>query len=272
MNEDAEKYLYKYFPFDIKRIKPIILKNKLYFSSPSKFNDPFDCKTLLSLKNSSYDDWFDFLKPLYKSKCTNHSDDEMIQYFNGLFKSGTLESKEVEKVLEEFINEDKEKIENLGILCLSEVRLDILMWSHYTDGHKGLCLEFGQEGIDKFRTEKNMDFEKIIYRGKYPTLIDYNKARNNKAQGKKNEFAKLCICSKSKHWKYEQEWRLISKSCNKYIEYPEEMLTGIIFGYYMSDNDKMQIKEMIKKKEHKPKLYQAKIDDDRYDINIEEIT
>ena len=29
-----------------------------------------------------------------------------------------------------------------GVLCLSECHDDILMWSHYGDSHRGICLEF----------------------------------------------------------------------------------------------------------------------------------
>ena len=53
MTEKNVKYLYKYSRFEQKRIKEIILENKLYFPYPSTFNDPFDCKSLLSLKNST---------------------------------------------------------------------------------------------------------------------------------------------------------------------------------------------------------------------------
>ena len=56
---------------------------------------------------------------------------------NDLFK------KEV-KIAAEKSFEERNKI-NLyerGVCCFSEKKDDILMWSHYADGHKGFCLEF----------------------------------------------------------------------------------------------------------------------------------
>ncbi|MFH0926009.1 MAG: DUF2971 domain-containing protein [bacterium] len=37
---------------------------------------------------------------------------------------------------------------NLGVLSLSELNNDILMWAHYTENHSGFCIEFN-------RSEKN---------------------------------------------------------------------------------------------------------------------
>ena len=82
MNEDNVRYFYKYCPFTKKnRIEHVILENKLYFPSPNTFNDPFDCKTLLSLKNSSNDDWLNFLRPISKRMFPAYSDDRMKQFF-----------------------------------------------------------------------------------------------------------------------------------------------------------------------------------------------
>ncbi len=33
-------------------------------------------------------------------------------------------------------------VDGAGILSLSKVRDDILMWTHYADRHRGLCFEF----------------------------------------------------------------------------------------------------------------------------------
>ena len=36
--------------------------------------------------------------------------------------------------------------QSFGVLCLSECPDDILLWSHYADSHRGLCLEFDVAG------------------------------------------------------------------------------------------------------------------------------
>ena len=54
MNQQKElpKYLYKYFP-KTERAECIFKHNELYFRNPNTFNDPFDCKALLTLER----DW-----------------------------------------------------------------------------------------------------------------------------------------------------------------------------------------------------------------------
>ena len=75
--------------------------------------------------------------------------------------------------------------DKLGILCLSERRDDILMWSHYASSHCGVCLEFDT---------KRMPFEKagaVNYCEKYPVLNAFKMDRDVVAQG--------ILCTKSKH-------------------------------------------------------------------------
>ena len=55
-NITPPKFLYRYFSFSIDKdtyTKSIFKHNELYFRNPNKFNDPFDCKPLLTLER----DW-----------------------------------------------------------------------------------------------------------------------------------------------------------------------------------------------------------------------
>jgi hypothetical protein len=46
------------------------------------------------------------------------------------------------------LEEAKKAIKELGVVCLSEINNDILMWSHYADGHTGFCIEFERSEIN----------------------------------------------------------------------------------------------------------------------------
>ena len=50
------------------------------------------------------------------------------------------------------------------IYCLTPIPNNILMWSHYADNHKGICLEF-DTSIRLFGTAREVD-----YRETYPLL------------------------------------------------------------------------------------------------------
>jgi hypothetical protein len=101
-----------------------ILKGRIYFSSPSKFNDPFELSAKVNISTS----------PL-------------------LYGLTAREKEEVQRIFRlrapEAVSEEwREKI---GILCLSEDPKNILMWSHYANNHSGICIGFNTE-ITPFNT------------------------------------------------------------------------------------------------------------------------
>jgi hypothetical protein len=91
----------------------------------------------------------------------------------------------------------------LGILSLSRADSDILMWAHYSDGHQGMVIEFN-EGHPWFtRAEPhpaNPNYHKpldVVYSvGRYETNLE------------SLDVATL-FKTKSEHWIYEQEVRVI---------------------------------------------------------------
>jgi hypothetical protein len=110
------KLLYKYraankFFFDI------LINNQLYFSTTSDFNDPFDGQLkpnefALELKNLGCKEDL--------SQFSRHS-----QY------------------VEDSINRS-------AVLSLSTTSDNILMWSHYANSHKGVCLGFNNNLTNSF--------------------------------------------------------------------------------------------------------------------------
>ena len=77
--------------------------------------------------------------------------------------------------------------ETKGLLCFSKTWKNPVLWGHYADRHRGLCL-----GFDVPKT-----FEKINYvrlRLPIPDVID-------------EAFIKRLLWTKSLYWQYEQEYR-----------------------------------------------------------------
>ena len=81
---------------------------------------------------------------------------------------------------------------NYGLLCFSRHWTNPVMWSHYSDRHRGLCLGFNIPDTHLLRVtyvSKRLTTAKII-------------VKNNSMQ----EMQKL-LCTKFKHWQYEDEAR-----------------------------------------------------------------
>lgn len=211
--------------------------NNFFFASPSDFNDPFDCKNLFTFQGASDSDWRKFLTTFLIHKKPQLTEQERKRDVDEVIKSGEHRSRE--KLAEQRGKWD-EVLENhsrrLGIVCLSESPNNILMWSHYADSHRGFCLEFDADIL-----KKAFYCSRVRYRKQYPTFSEF-------VNSSLDEIAHTFVLTKSNHWEYEKEVRLVINAqaeaggeLRRVVEYPVEALTGIIFGCNMSDEGKEQI-------------------------------
>jgi hypothetical protein len=117
------------------------------------------------------------------------------------------------------------------ISCFSEKWDSLLMWSHYADCHKGICIQY--DFALQHRKKGNCifpDIHPVIYTDRVFSVTDGNSLQ----------------CSafvKAKEWKYEKEWRIIAdnmqkKSFNMKIPTP---VNSIILGCKISNDDKESI-------------------------------
>ena len=215
--------LFKYESFSIQSL--LNLKNQtIYFSSPSGFNDPYDCALKAELNDPTTEE-LQALKKLYLSKKWP------AHVIEGLKAKPLEKLKPIlvraardahEKVIETFI-------EHRGVSCFSEVNDELLMWAHYADKYQGFCLEFSTD------TELFEKAKKVKYVDKMPSLNMFSIYEN----GQRQQILEL-FCTKSKAWKYEKEWRVIHHDADTKFTYPYDALTGVYFGPNMRD-DVMEI-------------------------------
>jgi Protein of unknown function (DUF2971) len=83
---------------------------------------------------------------------------------------------------------------NRGLLCFSKRWRNPVLWSHYSDGHRGLCLGF--DIPDHLLMKVNYTWERSTS----------EKLFSNDSSIKKNEMARL-LSTKFSHWRYENEVR-----------------------------------------------------------------
>lgn len=132
------------------------------------------------------------------------------------------------------IESAKDAIKEYGVICLSEINNDILMWSHYADRHTGFCIEF--ERSDKNDLGKWDKCLPVNYAEEVPSF-SYQQITDSAA------FAKI-VSTKAQNWKYEKEWRLISYEANTSIPLPAE-ITSVIFGCKMDDTRRRTIENIL---------------------------
>ena len=212
--------LYKYC--SVERAMQILGNHSIMFSSCTDFNDPFDCAVYID-GNNSFDEWKQYLM----RQGLSDSDAECRAYL--ILEDPAEAARTIRKAHQHAISE-------MGILCLSNINDNILMWSHYSDFHKGVCLRFDvSKDLETFCFPK-----KVIYNNEYIKL--------NYIQSylKEDENIHFALWHKSQDWAYECEYRVIKPDRRGLISFKEEALTGIIFGCQCSDKDRDNIKKKIK--------------------------
>ena len=106
-----------------------------------------------------------------------------------------------------------------GVACFSELHDSLLMWSHYSDGGRGFCLEFSTDN-ELFAKVEKVDYSDQMPRFDPAQILLLKEVPN---------IEKL-YSTKSESWSYEREWRVIHQDSGVKYFYPGEILTGIYFG------------------------------------------
>ncbi len=126
----------------------------------------------------------------------------------------------------------------LRICSLSSCYDDILMWSNYSNGHKGVCVEI----------DVSIDVRKIKYTLKIPWLLTNSNSLNLSP--------KDILTHKISKWKHEKEYRAFIN--NETIHKSNiGNITGLIFGVRSTYEVKEKIKSNLT---NNIKLYNSEID------------
>lgn len=244
-------HLYKYkFP-EYNFLKEIIVDDTLYFPSPNTFNDPFDSFPVFDYTGTEIQ-----LTRMFKELSRERG--KIITTREARESARNMKRKRYFQTPSSVSESFRHKI---GVFCLSSDNSNILMWSHYAEKHKGVCLEFSNNINDKIFCYSLP----VQYKDKY-TTHSFLKI------GKKNILHDL-ILTKAKDWSYEKEWRIVSikgshlEGPGKY-KFNPELLTKIIFGCKADDYFIKRITELNEKRKKPVELWKAKCILNDYKVEI----
>ncbi|MFH1537599.1 MAG: DUF2971 domain-containing protein [bacterium] len=285
--EKKPEYFFKY---TTARAAKKTLKNlKVKYSSPLTFNDPFDSKFGLNIDYNP-----DTIKEDYKNRLDelskSENEPEFYKDFDGVLAENIrlLRRLYVEKPRDEFYkiladlkyDKVKEAIEKeihkahddwykymkrMVFFCVSESEEpdNQLMWSHYTNGHKGTVIKFKcLPGTFLY------DAEKVLYKKKAPVyatnedLVDFYTGQ--KKLEHRGKFLLRMIKTKSDIWEYEEEWRSMHE---KYIEDDElfvmnsiqpDVIDSVYFGCNMGEHTQENLLRLLCGKLQNVKAFRVK--------------
>ena len=165
--------LYKYVSLATKehraRICRLIVRGEIFYAHPNLLNDPVDSEFAVTFDEAS------------RTKNLRAKKHELVRFVKAWFK-------------------DEEK-NSLCVLSLSEKNDNALMWSHYGDCHKGICLELTvplDNGLHQVQYSKERP---LVY------FNDFDEATRD--PDRFNRSIIRALMTKSDDWAYEAEWRCI---------------------------------------------------------------
>ena len=260
--------LYKYRRFDDVTLESIIY-DTLYFADPSTFNDPLDSRPSLELDVDE-----PYLTEILKRLVEQRTKDEM----SAALKTGKVRGpraadhverqsrKQAEELLlkVEYYSTDPDggdlktllgrQIEDEllrryqnGIFCLAGRATCPLMWSHYGDQHRGICIGYS--------VPARTTVHKVKYGG--TRLVDASNvaAMLEGSDVDRRQVEEAVLLRKAKAWAYEREWRLIGPHGSQHSTLE---LKEIIFGVKCGSAVKYALLKALEDRERPVQLFEMR--------------
>jgi len=217
---------YKFKPINKWLIESIVHRT-IFAPRPEDLNDPFDCQVNLERVferaiSLASGEQLDFIKSFYDNKA--------------------------------FIENWKKEISSKGVysfsLINSEILSEPLMWSHYADEHRGVCVEY--------ILPKEFIFENLLAQDLENGLVVCNSVdyQDNgfvecileapqDLEGFAEALLRKYLLTKSPSWHYEKEGRLVLRKSG-IIKLPKESLRRVYFGLRSAESDIELITELAR--------------------------
>ena len=243
MNNNEVTSLFKYRPVNEFTLD-ILANERIYFPKADMFNDPYDTEYFVTDKNETI------------------SEKECGEVVDAYPECSGLDSDSIDRVVTDVNGKIKDIITNSGILSLSRDASNLLLWAHYADDHKGVCIEFERNEYNLLGNDGAT--KQVIYTKSYPSFSKVDFTKNEVF----NVVQKI-LWTKSVDWSYEEEWRVIVSKGGIVNDIPGK-IKSITFGLRCSSMSMDIIKKLVEGKNIQ--LRQAEKLTSEYGINFRNIT
>lgn len=263
--------LYKYISINkLKEERLNAISNEMiWIANPQTMNDPFDSGLgLLEEQLSSYllkENFEELIRKTGFDKFFNNSEIEDIRNSSDImnriielvrikYPDYNHKIDDVQPFLKEFQLKYFGQIlesfnstlrSSVKISCFSEIVDSMLMWSHYADSHKGICIEYNYGSLEPGDLRRKLLYPVIYSEELFDATTLLTDQKINAPL-----IALLAAIHKSPHWSYEKEWRLIIPGgiIQDDSLFSAAPVSAIYLGTRISDGDKELIRGVAAKK------------------------
>ena len=224
------KIFYRYRGFGTNTLDSLC-HDSLYFAHPGTFNDPLDCNPTIEC-DSSLDELRHLLSVLIRrrvnaevlaslsqarlkgDRATAHAERRSrseaqsrladIAYHSTNPEYEVSESEAEGWLLASEIQSELRRSYERGVCCFSTTYANPLLWSHYGDQHRGLCIGYGLDRMPE------PELHRVVYGGKRSVKTSVlTRALVHEEPQARSELDRDVLLRKARGWGYEKEWRLV---------------------------------------------------------------
>jgi hypothetical protein len=185
--------LYHYEKFNPAHLTDVLVEQRVHCSDPANLNDPWDCRPWFD--ENSLDDPTTvekFIRWIFSFTPTAPVSEQQV---SATQRAILVDPDYRRQILVRFSENFQKLIPNRWrIYCLTPVPDSTLMWSHYADNHKGICLEFALDHPVLGSAQE------VVYLTSYPKWAPHSFTERE---------ARQVLLTKSDDWEYEREYRII---------------------------------------------------------------
>lgn len=224
---DTPAILYKYRDYENSYHRLILEKGEIYLPSVNEFNDPQDCNLPFRYREKELTEENIFRKCLEISRRAYPSFTEE-EHHERAYREQRARSIFDEHHLEQYDADLYRSICNTyGLYCLTQDETNFLMWSYYSNSHKGFCVGFNTEKLIRLKLFSLGG--KVLYKNQFPKIPLFNN---------EDSFFLNIFFTKSKVWKHENEYRLLHKfKTGKSHAIPIDIIEEVILGANFPEKD-----------------------------------
>jgi Protein of unknown function (DUF2971) len=211
-------------------MRRLIVESIFYFAPPSEFNDPLDCRIPPTF-DATPQEIARFCRPEFKRRYPLESRGDRKERIRRMVMSSKTQD-EQERLVEGLFR----SLDEDGIACFAKDPANMLLWSYYAEGHKGIAVRFNM-APKHLAAIKSTPIE-VQYSKDFP-VVNFYKAT-------KDEFLRTILGTKSVAWQHEEEWRLVLRGTVGYVSLPPAMIDGVVLGMRTDPNAEATIREWLK--------------------------
>lgn len=231
----SEFKLFKFRKINKDLLKGIV-NGTVYCAKPEKLNDPFDCQVNILRAAENAIDELDGERRLN------------LEFFV--------------KMLREWMAELQKQLQSVAICSFSlnppekHIVDNPLLWSHYADDHRGLCLNYVIP--EEFLNDKNeiigiapVEYGENLLK---EFFLDAFPTERNDVKQFMDKLVEKSLTIKNSHWEYESEIRIIHETEGPF-ELNKSHLKQVYFGLNISKSDIDLVVELIEKQNYSVEFY-----------------